>query len=285
MTISNNSVKSTSIVNPAIGELPQPDPVLGGNLLNLFSLVGKTAIITGGARGIGYAVGEGYLQAGLEKLAILDYDKNEEGIEKLRKQFPNSQIVYHHCDVRIAQQVYDIIDSVNQEFGKIDIFCANAGIAWNSGALIDQPNDDEWLNVMNVDVNGVYYCAKKIGQIFKQQQSGSLIITASISAHIVNVPQLQAAYNSAKAAVLHLAKSLAIEWPWARVNSISPGYMSSELSNFIPEDVKQTWYALTPKGRQGTPRELCGAFLFLASDAANFVTGTDIKVDGGYCCV
>lgn len=285
MTTSNNVIKSTSIVNKDIGELPVPDPSFPENLLTYFSLKGKNAIITGGARGIGYAVGEGYLQAGLEKLAILDYSGNDEGIEKLRESFPKAKITFHQCDVRIAQQVYDIIEAIYQDFGKIDIFCANAGIAWNSGALIEQPDDVEWLNVMNVDVNGVYYCAKKIGQIFKKQQSGSLIITASISAHIVNVPQLQAGYNAAKAAVLHLAKSLAIEWPWARVNSISPGYMSSELSDFISEDVKQQWYSLTPKGRQGTPRELCGAFLFLASDAANFVTGTDIKVDGGYCCI
>lgn len=276
---------STSVINKDIGTLPQPDPVLDGNLLNLFSLKGKSAIITGGARGIGYAVGEGYLQAGLSKLAIIDYDSNPEGVEKMKSSFPDAQIIYHNCDVRIAKQVYDVIDLINKEFGDIHIFCANAGIAWTKGALIDHEDDSDWLNVMNVDVNGVYYCAKKIGQIFKKQQFGNLIITASMSAHIVNVPNYQAPYNAAKASVLHLAKSLAIEWPWARVNSISPGYISSELSDFIPEDTKQNWYALIPKGRQGTPRELCGAFLFLASDASTFVTGSDIKVDGGYCCV
>ncbi|KAK6461895.1 peroxisomal 2,4 dienoyl-CoA reductase and sorbitol utilization protein [Scheffersomyces coipomensis] len=287
MTIeSSSSITPVSICNTDIGSLPAPFPQLSSNILDLFLLTNKHAVITGGARGIGYVISEAYLQAGISKLAIIDYSNNEPAINRLREQFPKSSINYYDCDVRKAEQVKNVIETIHKEFETIDIFVANAGIAWTSGPLIDQDNDDEWHNVMNVDLNGVYYCAKNIGKIFRQQGKGSLIMTASMSAHIVNVPQLQAAYNVAKAGVLHLSKSLAIEWAaFARVNTVSPGYIATELSDFVPDDIKNSWYALTPKGRQGAPRELCGAYLYLASDAATFTTGSDIKVDGGYCSV
>ncbi|CAN3376004.1 hypothetical protein DIURU_003221 [Diutina rugosa] len=279
---------SGSLVNPTIGRLPQPYPPMTSPILDLFSLQNKAAIITGAVSGIGFVVAEAYLQAGLSKLAIIDYAPNDAAVNKLRKVNPQAQVVFYNCDVRRASQVKDVIHQARDEFGVIDIFVANAGIAWTSGAIVDQADDDdaEWLNVFNIDVNGVYYCAKHIGKVFQQQGFGSLIMTASMSAHIVNVPNFQAPYNAAKSAVLHLGRSLAVEWAnFARVNTVSPGYIGTELSDFVPEDIKSTWYRLTPKGRQGHPRELCGAYLYLASDAASFTTGSDIKVDGGYCSV
>ncbi|ODV70325.1 NAD(P)-binding protein [Hyphopichia burtonii NRRL Y-1933] len=286
MTVDENTPAATSYCNKDIGNLPAQFPSLSPNILDLFLLTGKSAVITGGARGIGYVISEAYCQAGLKNLAIIDYAANVLNIEKLQAQFPKTNITYNHCDVRKSDEVAKVIGEIHQNFGEIDIFVANAGIAWTDGPLIDQDNDDLWHNVVNVDLNGVYYCAKNIGRIFRDQGKGSLVMTASMSAHIVNVPQLQAAYNAAKAGVLHLGKSLAVEWaPFARVNTVSPGYIATELSDFIPEDQKNKWYSITPKGRQGLPRELCGAYLYLASDAATFVTGADLRVDGGYCAV
>lgn len=107
-----------------------------------------------------------------------------------------------------------------------------------------------------------------------------------MSATIVNVPQLQAAYNAAKAGVKHLSKSLAVEWaPFARVNSVSPGYIATKLSSFADPDVKAKWLQLTPLGREANPRELVGAYLYLASDASSYTTGADLNVDGGYTVV
>jgi len=284
MTIDNTTPQS--VFNKNIGSLPAEFPSLPGNVLDLFLLTNKNGVITGGARGIGYCISEAYCQAGIAKLAIIDYADNDVAIGELKKRFPKTQIVFKHCDVGKADMVKTVIEEIHQDFGSIEVFVANAGIAWTSGALIEQENDDEWHNVMNVDLNGVYYCAKNIGRIFKQQGTGSLVLTASMSAHIVNGPQLQAAYNAAKAAVMHLGKSLAVEWvDFARVNSISPGYIATELSDFVPEDIKNAWYMVTPKGRQGLPRELVGAYLYLASDASTFTTGSDIKVDGGYTSV
>lgn len=286
MTVDETTQGPQSIVNTDIGSLPAQFPVLESNILDLFKLTGKSAIVTGGARGIGYVISEAYCQAGLSKLAIIDYADNNLVIEQLQKKFPKTQIKYNHCDVRKSDEVKQVIEEINSDFGEIDIFIANAGIAWTEGPLIDQEDDEHWHNVMNVDLNGVYYCAKNIGKIFRKQGKGVMVMTASMSAHIVNVPQLQAGYNAAKAGVLHLGKSLAVEWAgFARVNTVSPGYIATELSDFVPDDIKNKWYSVTPKGRQGLPRELCGAYLYLASDASTYVTGADLKVDGGYCVV
>ena len=278
--------ESGSVVNKAIGPLPAPFPELDANVLNLFLLNGKSAVVTGGARGIGFVISEAYCQAGVKNLAIIDYAGHPENLEKLIKTYPKTQIKFYICDVRVGEQVQNVIETIDKEFSGIDIFVANAGIAWTSGDMIDQADDKEWLNVMNVDLNGVYYCAKHVGRVFKRQGSGSLIMTASMSAHIVNVPNFQAPYNAAKAGVLHLGKSLAVEWAaFARVNTVSPGYIATELSDFVPEEEKNVWYSLTPKGRQGAPRELAGAYLYLASDASTYVNGADLRVDGGYCAV
>lgn len=132
------------------------------------------------------------------------------------------------------------------------------------------------------DLDSVYYSALSAGKYFKKQRSGSFIATASMSGHIVNVPQLQAAYNAVKAGVVHYCKSLAVEWAsfGARANSVSPGYIATEISDFVPEDTKKIWRDLTPMKREGLANELKGAYLYLASDAATYTTGTDIRVDG-----
>ena len=106
-----------------------------------------------------------------------------------------------------------------------------------------------------------------------------------MSAHIANVPKLQVAYNTAKAALLHMGRSLAIEWAgFARVNTVSPGYVETPLTASRSDELKQTWRTLVPVGRLALPREMVGAYLYLASDAATYTTGSDIIVDGGYCC-
>lgn len=281
MTIDNSVPQS--VINTAVGPVPAQFPTMASNIMDLFLLNDKGAIVTGGARGIGYIICETYCQAGLSKLAIMDYADNVLAIKELRDRYPKCQIEFYQCDVRKHDQVKSIIDQVKESFGVIDIFVANAGIPWTSGDMVAADNDKEWHNVMDVDVNGVYYCAKNIGRIFREQGKGSLIFTASMSAHIVNVPNYQAPYNAAKAAVLHLSRSLSVEWiDFARVNSVSPGYMATEISDFVPRDIRDHWCKLIPKGREGLPRELGGAYLYLASDAASYTTGADIRVDGGY---
>lgn len=150
--------------------------------------------------------------------------------------------------------------------------------------------------VVSTDLDSVFYCAKAAGSIWRQQylsdaklenySQGSFIATASMSGHIANIPQLQSAYNAAKAGVIHLTRSLAVEWVrFARANSISPGYMATEISKFIPPETKRIWRGKIPMGREGEASELKGAYLYFASDLSSYTTGTDLVVDGGYTAV
>jgi sorbose reductase len=156
------------------------------------------------------------------------------------------------------------VDEQVKEFnGRLDIFVANAGIPWTKGPMVDG-DLDHYHDVVKTDLNGTYFCAKAAakhwrrqksegtdinGQLLKNYSSGSFVATASMSGIIVNIPQLQAAYNAAKAAVIHLCKSLAVEWAqYARANSVSPGYIITEISNFVPQQTKDIWKDKIPLG-------------------------------------
>lgn len=270
-------------IHTGLGPLPRPGPKPAPSVLNLFSLKGKVAVISGSSTGIGYAVAEGFAQAGGD-VAIWYNSHNADHKAKALADKYGVRAKAYKVQVTDSNDVEKAILAAEKDFGKIDIFVANAGVPWTAGALIDPPNHDEWNKVMNLDLNGAYYCAKFVGRIFKKQGFGSLIFTSSMSGHIVNFPQLQACYNAAKAAVRHLAVSLAVEWAgFARVNSISPGYIATEISDFVPKEIKSKWWTYTPMGREGEPQELVGAYLYLASDASTYTTGADIKIDGGYC--
>jgi len=270
-------------------ELPRPNPQLKKNIFDNFSLKGKVAVITGAARGIGYAIAECYSQAGAD-IAIIDYniDVAKESAKLLSSQYSNKVEAYF-VDVSNDKDVDNIVIEIEKNFGTIDIFVANAGIVWTDGSILNSQlvnGPEKWRRLIDVDLNAVYYCAKSVGKIFKKNQSGSFIITASMSGHIVNVPNYQTCYNVAKAGCLHLGKSLAVEWSgFARVNTISPGYVDSGLSDFLPHEVRAKWWSLIPLGRECLPQELVGAYLYLASNASTYTTGTDIKVDGGYSAV
>lgn len=271
--------------------VPQPQPKLSEHVMDLFSMKGKVASVTGASGGIGYEVAIAFAQAGAD--VAMWYNSNpaiEKEVGALSAKY-GVTIKAYKCSLTDGAQVAQTIQQIEKDFGKIDIMIANAGIGWANGPLVDFAEEDsekcdsEWKKMMDVDVNSVYYVAKNIGKIFKKQGHGSLVITASMSAHIANVPKLQVAYNTAKAALLHMGRSLAIEWAgFARVNTVSPGYVETPLTASRSDELKQTWRTLVPVGRLALPREMVGAYLYLASDAATYTTGSDIIVDGGYCC-
>lgn len=267
-----------------LGPLPIPGPKPVPNILDLFSLKGKVASITGSSTGIGYAVAEGFAQAGAD-VAIWYNSHNVDDKAKALAEKYGVKVKAYKVAVTDPKAVEEAIAQQIKDFGKIDVFVANAGVPWTAGPLIDTENDDEWHKVINLDLNGVYYCAKYIGRHFREQGSGSFIATASMSGHIVNFPQMQACYNGAKAAVRHMCASLAVEWAgFARVNSVSPGYIATEISDFVDKETKAKWWSFTPMGREGEVQELVGAYLYLASNASTYTTGSDIRVDGGYTC-
>ncbi|EME43566.1 hypothetical protein DOTSEDRAFT_72814 [Dothistroma septosporum NZE10] len=271
------------------------------SIKSLFSLKGKTAIVSGSGAGIGYAVVQAFAEAGAN--VAIWYHGNKKALEKakdIEKQFGVKCQAYQ-TDVTDFEDTKRVINQIAHDFnGRLDIFVANAGIPWQDGRMIDGKLEN-YHKVVSTDLDSVFYCAKAAGEIFRRQyltgvttsgealenySYGSFIATASMSGHIANIPQLQAAYNAAKAGVIHLCKSLAVEWvKFARVNSVSPGYMATEISDFVPPETKRIWHGKIPMGREGEAHELKGAYLYLASDASSYTTGADIVVDGGYCSV
>lgn len=188
----------------------------------------------------------------------------------------------YKCNIGNYDDVKAFVDTVINEFGKIDVFIANAGATADSGIL--DGSVDAWNHVIQVDLNGTFHCAKAVGHHFKERGTGSLIITASMSGHIANYPQEQTSYNVAKAGCIHMTKSLANEWrDFARVNCISPGYIDTGLSDFVDKKVQDLWKSMIPMGRDGLAKELKGAYVYLASDASTYTTGCDMVIDGGYC--
>ena len=271
-----------SIMNKELGPLPTKGPQTGRHINDLFSLKGRVASITGSSGGIGWAVAEAYAQSGADVAIWYNSKPAEEKAEYLEKTYGVKARAYK-CNVANYEEVRKTILEIEKEFGGLDIFVANAGVPWTSGKSVEVEGLGDWQKIIDLDLSAVYYCAKVAGEIFKKNGKGSFIITASMSGHIVNVPQMQAPYNAAKAACIHLSKSLAVEWAaFARVNSVSPGYIRTEISDFVEQEMKDKWHTLTPLGREGETQELVGAYVYLASDASTYTTGTDILVDGGY---
>lgn len=271
----------TSIIEPKLGNLPTRAPELSGSVLNLFSLKGKVASVTGSSAGIGLAVAEAYAEVGANVAIWYNSTPADDIAERLSKTY-NITAKAYKCAVDNFEEVEQTINQIVKDFGTIDIFVANAGVGWKS-CPVTEASLENYHKVMKINLDGVYYAAKCVGPIFEKNGKGSFIITASQAGHIVTVPIAQAAYNASKAAIIQLGKSLSIEWiRFARVNTISPGYILTEIAKHVPFDVKSKWWPLIPMGREGTPKELVGAYLYFASDASTFTTGADLIIDGGY---
>ncbi|KAL3438420.1 hypothetical protein BDV09DRAFT_159780 [Aspergillus tetrazonus] len=258
---------------------PRPVPDTPSNVLEQFKLAGKTIVVTGAADGIGYAVAEAMAEAGGD--VALWYHSNDAAIAKadaLAKEHGVRAVAYK-VDVSDPDAVQSTISTVVKDFGKIDVFVANAGMAISKPIL--SQTLPEYKAQLSVNVDGIVYCAKFAGEVFARQRTGNLIITSSMSAHIVNVPTDQPIYNATKAFVTHFGKSLAREWrEFARVNIVSPGFFDTKMGA-SPETVNEA-YRMAVLGRQGSTKEIKGIYLYLASDASSYMTGSDVLIDGGY---
>ena len=152
--------------------------------------------------------------------------------------------------------------------------CDAGSVADHHASGILEGSVEKWMEVIQTDLNGTFHCAKAVGQHFKERGTGSFVITASMSGHIANFPQEQTSYNVAKAGCIHMARSLANEWrDFARVNSISPGYIDTGLSDFVDAKTQALWKSMIPMGRDGDAKELKGAYVYLISDASTYTTG------------
>ncbi|KAI4602832.1 hypothetical protein KJ359_008052 [Pestalotiopsis sp. 9143b] len=259
-----------------------PNPPVADSVFQSFRLDGRTVIITGGAGGIGYEVARGLAEAGANLALWYNTSSKAEKLAAIIAQDFKVQVRTYKVDVRDYAAVEAAVSQVVQDFGRLDVLIANAGVPSKAGALDDKVED--WDRVRAIDFDGVYYTARAAGLVFRQQGHGVAVLTASMSGHAANVPQEQSCYNACKAGVIHLAKSMAVEWAkWGgRINSVSPGYIDTEISGDCPFEMKEEWFSLTPLRRDADPRELKGVYLYLSSDASSYTTGADFVVDGGY---
>ncbi|MGC1578794.1 MAG: SDR family oxidoreductase [Beijerinckiaceae bacterium] len=254
--------------------------------LDMFKLTGRNALVTGGGRGIGLACVEALAEAGA-KVIIADHDEKtaEEGRAAMRQKGYEPEIVM--MDVTDSVRVTQVADETVSRHGKIDILVNNAGIA-RSETPAETVTDEHWLNVLDVNLNGTFWCCRAFGAHMLEAKSGAIVNIGSMSGFVVNKPQEQCYYNASKAAVHHLTKSLAAEWGrrGVRVNAVAPTYIATPLNEFVKSNpaMYEAWIGGTPMGRLGEVEEIASVVLFLASDAASLMTGSVVLVDGGYTC-
>lgn len=255
-------------------------------VLEKMRLDGKKAFVTGGARGIGKCIAQALAEAGAD-IAIVDIDLEEarKTCDEIAKANGNKMIAIK-TDIASPEQVNAMIDTILQEFGRLDIAFCNAGIS-NEVAVEDDTYED-WKKIIEVNLNGTFLTAQAAGRVMLKQGGGSIICTASMSAHIVNIPQREASYAASKAGVIQMAKAMAIEWATrnVRVNTISPGYIATDMTLESPAlaPLIEQWNKLSPLHRMGRPEELQSIAVYLAGDTSSFTTGSDFIIDGAYTC-
>jgi len=264
----------------------RPPYHIGAMYLDLFKLTGRVALVTGGGRGIGLACVEALAEAGAQVI-IADRDATlaDEGRAALRVKGRDADVVI--MDVTDSGRVTQVADEVVSRHGRIDILVNSAGIA-RSETPAEKVDDEHWLNVLDVNLNGTFWCCRAFGSHMLRAQSGAIVNIGSMSGFIVNKPQEQSYYNASKAAVHHLTKSLAAEWGarGVRVNAVAPTYIATPLTAFVKSNsaMYDAWIAATPMARLGRVEEIASIVLFLASDAASLMTGSVVIADGGYTC-
>jgi NAD(P)-dependent dehydrogenase (short-subunit alcohol dehydrogenase family) len=254
--------------------------------LDKSNLDGRVALVTGGGRGIGAACVDALAEAGA-KVVIADIDEKvaEESRDALKAKGREAEIVV--MNVTDSRRVTEVANLLIARHSKVDILVNNAGIA-RSETAAETVTDEHWLNVIDVNLNGTFWCCRAFGKHMLERRSGAIVNIGSMSGFIVNKPQEQSYYNASKAGVHHLTKSLAAEWAsrGVRVNAVAPTYINTPLTAFARSNQKmfQTWLDMTPMGRLGEVDEIASVVLFLASDASSLLTGSVVIADGGYTC-
>jgi NAD(P)-dependent dehydrogenase (short-subunit alcohol dehydrogenase family) len=250
-------------------------------VLDTFRLDGRVAAVTGANRGIGRALAVALGEAGADvALLVRDPANADEVRGALESLGVHAEAVA--IDVTDPEAVAVAANRVRELFGRIDVLVNNAGFCIHAPALEVTPQ--QWREVMDVNVDGVWFCAQAFGRLMVEQGSGTIVNIGSMSGDIVNRPQWQAGYNASKAAVHHLTRSLAAEWaPYGvRVNAVAPGYIKTEMAPVDEPQYRRQWIEDAPLQRYGLPVELGPSVVFLSSDASGFVTGEVLVVDGGY---
>jgi NAD(P)-dependent dehydrogenase (short-subunit alcohol dehydrogenase family) len=254
--------------------------------LERFHLKGRVAVVTGGAQGIGLACVEALSEAGAN-VTIVDRNRHAAADGQAAMLAKGYSVDVVAMDVTKSSEVDAAAERVLADKGRIDVLVCNAGIA-RSDTPAENVIDEHWLDVIDVNLNGVFWCCRAFGRPMLAAGRGSIVNIGSMSGVIVNKPQPQASYNASKAALHHLTKSLAAEWGarGVRVNAVAPTYINTPMTALAMRNkpMFETWIEGTPMARVGEPDEIAAVVLFLASDAASLMTGSIVLADGGYSC-
>jgi galactitol 2-dehydrogenase (L-tagatose-forming) len=248
-----------------------------------FDLSGTQAVVTGGASGIGFESVRALAQCGARPILL---DRDAAALERAQQTLRDEQIdaAIYTVDVTDPDAVRRVADEVVAKEGRVDTLVNSAGIA-RLNSVLETP-DDEWRQVMDINVNGTFWVSRAFGKHMVAQRAGSIVNLGSMSGLVINRPQTAASYMTSKGAVHMLTKALATEWAKdnVRVNALAPGYIGTEMTLAMrarPE-LFDVWMDMTPMGRCGEPSEIASAVVFLASAASSYMTGSIVSIDGGY---
>lgn len=243
------------------------------------NLTGKTAIITGASRGIGAEIARKLAAAGAK--IVVNYSGSQEKAEAVAAEIQGNggEAIAIKANVSDAEAVKAMVDETMKAFGSIDILVNNAGITRDN--LMMRMKDDEWDDVINTNLKGVFICTKAVTRQMMKQRSGRIINIASIVGVMGNAGQ--ANYVAAKAGVIGLTKTTARELASRNItaNAVAPGFITTDMTDKLGEDIQKTMLAQIPLGRFGKPEEVAKAALFLASDDSSYMTGQTLHLDGG----
>lgn len=248
---------------------------------NPFDLTGRTAIVTGGNQGLGRAFAFGLAQAGARvAIAGRSAERNDKVVAEAAA--AGHEFTAITADITSRADIERMTAEAIAGLGHVDILVNNAGTCYHNDSW--DVTENEWDDVFDLNVKALWECSIAVGAHMRERGSGSIVNIGSMSGLIVNRPQMQPAYNASKAAVHHLTKSLAAEWGplGIRVNALAPGYCKTEMAPVDRPDLKRYWIDDAPLQRYAMPEEIAPSVVFLASDAASFITGTVLVADGGY---